>query len=662
MVPYYFSAPTPSCEADIEESNCRSCGSTALYHDHSEGDIVCTSCGIVQSQHFKSALPEWRDYSSIDPDAAGRNVTARAGSMVDESRWAGGLEPTALGRVYNPSASTSYGSGNVGLEGYRRKIVRMKRVVDRWVEKEFERHVEEGKVALRLKEKKRKLGATANGDNNSHGAGENQDDGEEEDWTEFSTNEHEALAKQRMGDLEKSNTLFIAEKWSLDRALLLHGDEHEIPSQYTSSNSFNGEQPKDLENERHLLNRRMDKAQRNASADLYCAYKLIQRALAMLNLCENTTFNNEVMSTVCKFADRKGNLKIKGVASRISSDVKNNDQVLYEQLVEYCKQRQISALASAAIFMECKKKNVGRTVKEICSSFEPTSTCANIAKLNLETFIKTKHLFKAIHELKELLPDHVKAVQSVSTSSSTNANSSNNNVKEQTESQVDHFAKKLKLSSTASTAISKLALSCKSNELVGSKKTAFLASVIYLVCDAATTMQRLSKSALEKKMKDDIKVTCKIKQESDSSAKLKIEDNENSFIGGKPKHKRPNKKRKLLESAVVTEEYDMLKPLEVISSCSSSASSNSSPPSVMQSYHVWSSEKSWYRSLKQIEQSCNVTEKIICDFYKKEVYPKRRELLSLLQDCQENSLRNDRENVLLSNIATVAPLMVVAKM
>ena len=657
MTPYF--TPTPNYEIDIEETNCRYCQTPTLYLDHAQGDTICTSCGVVHSQHYKSAFPEWRDYTSIDPDAAGRNITARAGSAVDESRWAGGLEPTSLGRVYNPTGSAAYGTGNAGLEGYRRKIGKMKRVVDRWVEKEFERHVEEGKVALRLKEKKRKLGVDSK---RAIGSGDDQDDPDEEDWTEFSTNEHEVIAKQRMDDLEKANKLFVAEKWSLDRALLLHGDEHEIPSHYTASNPLNGDQTRDLENERQMLNKRMDKSQRNASADLYCAYKLVQTALKALHLFENTKFNNDVMSTICKFADAKGNFKIRGVAARISNDVKDKDVVLYEQLTEYCKQRQISALASSVVFMECKKNNVGRTVKEICSSFAPTDSCANIEKLNLETFVKTKHLFKAVHEMKELLPEYVKNVQSNQSTSSSSSISSSNTTEQQTTSQVDHFVKKLNLSATASTAISKLVLSCKSSDLVGSKKTALLASLIYLVCDAATTMQRLSKSALEKKKKDEVKATTKIKQEEDTKVKVKSEDSDDSSLGSKRKHIRPgvgrSKKRKLADTSL-NDVDDMLKPLEVMSS--SSPIENSFSPTVMQSYYEWSSEKSWYRSLKQIEQSCNVTEKIICDFYKKEVYPKRKELLTLLQNCRDDTIDSDKEKTLLSNIALVAPLMAVAR-
>jgi transcription initiation factor TFIIIB Brf1 subunit/transcription initiation factor TFIIB len=266
MTPYFNS--TSYDNVDIEEANCRSCQTPTLYLDNSQGDTVCTSCGLVQAQHYKSSIAEWRDYSAIDPDSSGRNITARAGSLVDESRWAGGLEPTALGKVYNPSGSASY--NNPRLDGYRRKLGKMKRVVDRWVEKEFERQVEEGKIALKVKAKKEKQSRANNGHDNENTSGSDSGIKEEEDWTGYGTNEHEEIARQRMEEISKVNKLLVSEKWSLDRALLLHGESHEIPTYYTTYNAMAGEQPKDIQKERHILNKRMDAAQRKASADLYC--------------------------------------------------------------------------------------------------------------------------------------------------------------------------------------------------------------------------------------------------------------------------------------------------------------------------------------------------------------------------------------------------------
>ena len=97
---------------------------------------------------------------------------------------------------------------------------------------------------------------------------------------------------------------------------------------------------------------------------------------------------------------------------------------------------------------------------------------------------------------------------------------------------------------------------------------------------------------------------------------------------------------------------------------------------IMQSYYQWSLEKSWFLSMQQIVQSSNCKgEGGTFDFYRKQIYPKRKLLLNVLQSststchgvpCSKNlnsdTLSTDgKMNVLLSNIASVAPLMIAAK-
>ena len=117
----------------------------------------------------------------------------------------------------------------------------------------------------------------------------------------------------------------------------------------------------------------------------------------------------------------------------------------------------------------------------------------------------------------------------------------------------------------------------------------------------------------------------------------------------------------------------LLKPLDMTSlpEKTTTTKPQSSPiPSTMQSYYEWTLEKPWNRSLKQIEQSCNTSEKVICEFYRKELYPKRKELLNFLQNSRIDLVTNgdggevtaDRKaNILFSNFASVAPLMLTAK-
>ena len=117
----------------------------------------------------------------------------------------------------------------------------------------------------------------------------------------------------------------------------------------------------------------------------------------------------------------------------------------------------------------------------------------------------------------------------------------------------------------------------------------------------------------------------------------------------------------------------LLKPLDLTSisdEMTTAKPQSSTKPSVIQSYYEWTLEKPWNRSLKQIEQSCNTSDNVIRDFYRKEYYPKRKELLNFLQNSRIEMITNDdggesmidpKANVLFSNFASVAPLMLTAK-
>jgi len=687
-------------EDEVEEKNCMSCRTPTLFVDQSQGDTICTSCGLVHSQHYRSSLPEWRDYTNIDPESTSGG-TARAGSIVNESKWAGGLEPTALGKIYNPNGCAVHGSAQ--LDGYRRTIGKMKRVVDRWVEKKYERQVEEGRIAMKAKERRRENG---------------KDNEEEQDWTGFGMNEYEQVARQRDRDIKSANQLLISEKWSLERALLLHGEPHEVPSHFTTYNPLTGEQPKDVEREREKITKRMDLAQKKASSEMYVIYKIIQKALIKINLGENGEVNDQVMKVISQFANRKGGFNVKGVSSRITTN--KVDQSLQKQQRMYNKQRQMSALGAAAIFLVCKKNAIGRALAEICSCFQFEAE-SGIHKSKQEVFIKPKHLSKAMNELKFILPEYIESVTkavgppSLSSTSMDNKSLSSKVDESSTINLIQHIMAKLDISPTTVVAITKLVLHCKENNLfddIGSAKTSTLvACVTYLVCDAGTTMQRLATSALEKNKCEESINNMKIKNEKEGEGSFnhltqQQQQQTPSSLNehkNKRKHIRPGASRISAKRQRVEEVKGSIIPDTIASSSSSANIYDLKPPSVtpepfddsikpsplpkikkedaifstMQSYHHWSKEKSWHRTIVQIEQSCNISgSSFVREYYRKKMYPKRKSLLFVLQDsCTDmdcilkDKLHGGRSfssycnkmSLLMSNISCVAPLMTVAK-
>ena len=74
-----------------------------------------------------------------------------------------------------------------------------------------------------MKEKLREKRKNGHDNSDGHDGAE----GDVEDWTGLSTNEHEQLARQRAEEMNEANKLLVSEKWSLDRALLLHGEPHD---------------------------------------------------------------------------------------------------------------------------------------------------------------------------------------------------------------------------------------------------------------------------------------------------------------------------------------------------------------------------------------------------------------------------------------------------
>src|SRR6478672_1321857 len=103
-------AAVAAFQQDDESSCCRSCRTAALRVDWSQGDRICTFCGVVNEERLLDSRPEWIDYNDGGDDVV--KDKARCGLVhVDESRYFGGLQPTCLskyvhGTPYESSATT----------------------------------------------------------------------------------------------------------------------------------------------------------------------------------------------------------------------------------------------------------------------------------------------------------------------------------------------------------------------------------------------------------------------------------------------------------------------------------------------------------------------------------------------------------------------------
>lgn len=241
---------------------------------------------------------------------------------------------------------------------------------------------------------------------------------------------------------------------------------------------------------------------------------------------------------------------------------------------------------------------------------------------------------------------------------------------------VEHSMKKLDLSPVSMAAITNLVLYATNNIGEGQRPAVLIAAIAYLVCDAGATMQRLAVQATTTTVKKDSAVVPPPPPPIKPIKHIRPGGNRNRSL-----------KRKRMEDE------------QVSSTCSSSSSSiatvasmdptaekpasvtpqpipepepqpfdvlshpveqhQSGRPSPLPSWAEWKYEKPWGRSMKQIETCCNVSSTAaVKECYKKHVYPKRQELLEVLQGSFDDVIMGGCQvDVMMGNIAVAAPLM-----
>ena len=84
-------------------------------------------------------------------------------------------------------------------------------------------------------------------------------------------------------------------------------------------------------------------------------------------------------------------------------------------------------------------------------------------------------------------------------------------------------------------------------------------------------------------------------------------------------------------------------------------------------WDAWAEQMPWLRRVGEVEESCGVSRNVVMEFYRSNLYPRRKLLLQILKDTvtQEkssvnkcNSLRDAPfASMLLNHISTAAPLM-----
>lgn len=578
MPPHYDSDSEEG--TDKEQRRCRECQSYNFVVDWQQGDIICTSCGVVCDSHIIDESYEGRNFNN-DEDRARKafaNSDARCGMVPnDESRYAGGMQPTSLSRrpfggSYKMNVSDDFSSsgnqessGDGIYSGYEmnKRLKRTHIRVEKMLQVQHTNQVREALLARKILDRKKMELSAKSVEITSTANSADPTDSRNND----NTMESERI-QQEMKELEdkvssisshhynKKSSLF-KNKWSLERALLLHGSPMEASSVLVSIYNRKTITDRDgaafsdstLEQERTEIYKQMDKSDKVASLDLYRAYSIILSALSSMKLDE--ILLKECVNWMVEFVSLKNGFHIKGINSQTNLDK--------EETKELNKIKQMSALGAATVFVMAKKLGVGRGLQDICSHFYEidlnnhphphfhscffslssstkssslSETSSPSYKLNTSFVLKPKHVSKATSELKEAFPDVFRSIIADTTMNAANL--------------VHGISERLDLPPMASGSIRAICIYCgeqqmKNGAFSGILPNVICAGVTYLVCHAGSIMQRLAKQAVESA--ENTKTSKPIKKEDEEKDIVKLEGCDRSvFITGISKKKKGTKR------------------------------------------------------------------------------------------------------------------------
>ena len=647
---------------DPDEQACRHCGSCSLNTDWAQGDRVCTQCVVVDAEKLLETRAEWREFNDADDLAKGRPAVARCGLVpVDESRYLGGLQPTSLSKA--PFGGNVGGAHALQLSMMRKRLQTTNRKLDRLMGQRHARALKNARVS-RLVRKRQLLQAG----NSSHTTNPNETDQSDLDSVVTADDdvrpELEHILIQEEEDVHRMQAALNADKWSLRRAILLHG-QHESLLDSSADNNQVG----NALSERDDLQQRLDSKLRKASADLYAAYQMLLESSRRLQLPDRVT--HEATTMLCRYAARRDGFSVKGVSSRLAVKKNNLSAAQHKRaadsLREHNKLKQMGSLCAALLLLTARKLGWPRPLTEVCGSVQPLSSSTASAKLqqspysdsnNDSTFIKAKHCSRAMGEIKSAFPDYARSIAVSGTTATIQHSSSSASVDDpvSTIHYVDHAVRKLQLPPVAEASVRALVWHCRQEQSTtgqnsGTKLSTLCASLAYFVCLAGSVMQRLASQA-QTREQDTRDKKRKSTNLTLGTASRKMESRKNNSMGP-PRPKKPklvsaisistsnhDDKQSSTEKHVKESEDDKEEDDESFDVFSHGVGSEllaqKQEYEMRRVWDTWAEQTTWLRSLSDVEQSSGVSSNTILAHYKSNIYPRRQALLECLRDAVQN--------------------------
>ena len=587
-----------------EDERCRACHSTALFTDWRQGDRVCTNCGVVAEEKICDDRPEWKDFNETEDLVKGLPSKARSGLVpVDETKYLGGLQPTTLSKE-------GFG-GDLGLGNIRKRLRSTNRKMDKLMERNHSKALKDAKLDRQILKEKLKR---------------NEYQRNDEDLDANVRPELETLIIQEEEDAHRMQAALYAEKWSLDRALLLYGDADKEASSISRITA---------DEEREELLARMDSTLRKASQELYKAYSMMIRASQTLQLPQRV--RSEVVHRLVRYVSRRDGIRVAGVSSRLSKSVADKEAL--ERLKDYNRTKQMASLGAAILFLTARSLGWTRTMAEICSSFlydeRNTDTGTH------QAFIKPKHLSRAMRDFQAAFPEYnVLAMEPAQP--------------EGTSQFAEHFLRRLQLPPVAEAAIRTLLLHCRQEQLEfgsgsGTKLSTLCAAVAYFVCQTGSIMQKLAQQAENSENKRMLSITDPVTNPN-KKRKIKNEEGQTENV--------PN-----TNGSKTAEDENEEKPFDIFThSAIVEDHSEKEQYELRRMWDAWREQMPWHRSMVEIERTCGVSKNSMVEFYKSNLYPKREALLAKLKDVVSEDSSNPLQDtplapILLIQISIAAALM-----
>ena len=596
---------------DENEERCRNCHSTALVTDWAQGDRVCTSCGVVAECRLMDDRPEWKDFNEAEDIIKGLPSKSRSGLVaVDETKYIGGLQPTILSKD-----AFGQNSGGYKMTKIRRQLKATNKRLDHIMEKVHKRALKDAKLERRVRLKReadhKAVGTSLGMRARDFGSGL-------EVRPEF-----DMIVLQEEENENKFHAAIYAEKWSLDRAIFLHG---------TSDDSRSVNHLQMGESREDLLSS-MDKTLREASQNLYTAYAMITQAARTLRLPNRVM--DESIHRLVRYTTRRDGFAVKGVSSRLPNrkgkETKEERKMAAIRLREYNKMKQMSCLGAAILFLTARSLGWARTLVEICDCFRPF-----LEVINQMVLIKPKHCSCAMNEIKSCFPEYTRMPIGNDSQSALHESDSTSNF-------ADHFVRNLQLPPVAEACICTLLVHCKHEQVEfgvnsGIKMSSLCATIAYFVCTAGAAMQK----AANQVKSDSLQLQKRAKGRGDSSSSIDKKRKVSIDGTGKRKGQSFEKSQNPIDDAEDENDEDSdtgdsdNEPFDVFSHTPIIENQPEKLEYEMRRmWDAWAEQMTWSRSLIEIEQSCGISSNTVLKLYKTNMYPRRESLLKVLKAAVE---------------------------